>query len=273
MANLSYQEKACFEELLGMSSGYILDFSNNTFGRFVGDITNIDIYAGRGYEEYCSKANKLRQIWSEEPDNVVGTLMDAMLSYYEDYQLKNDKLTDYQKKKIGEMRLVCQRLMGDAKVVLPKKSEETLQTLLEDINNSLTRNKPTLALDRLHTYATKLIRQFCTDNGIKVTNDKGEYYALHSLAGMLKKHYEKNPLLESEFTITAMQESISLFDRYNNIRNDQSYAHDNEVLDNLEANFAVKTMANLLTFIDGVETYRKRIKANETQTEEVEWPF
>ncbi len=259
MANLSFKEKAIFEELFDMKTGYVIDFSNKTFALFVGDVVNIDVYGGIGYEEYSSKANKLRQIWAEEPDGVVGTLMEAMLSYYEDYQLRRDALTEYQKKKIAEMRLVTKRLMGNTvKLSLPIKQEETLQTLLDDINNALARNKPALVLDRLHTYSSKLLREICEDNGIKVTNDKGENLPLHSLAGMLKKTFEQNPLFQSTFTVLAIQNSISLFERYNSIRNNQSYAHDNEVLDTMEADFVVKMMANLITFIDSVENYRKR---------------
>ncbi len=266
MANLSMREKANFEELFEMGGGYVIDFSNNSFARFVGDVINIDIYNGPGYTEYCSKANKLRQIWSDEPDNVVGTLLGELISYYEDYQLRRDALTDYQKHKIEELRLVCERLLcNTASVQLPKKQEETLQTLLDDINNSLARNKPTLVLDRLHTFSTKLLRQICEDNGVSVINNKGEYYPLHSLAGMLRKHYEKNSVFQSPFTTMAIQ---------NSIRNNQSYAHDNPVLDTLEANFVIKTMANLIMFIDSVETYRKKqLQTQKSAESDFELPF
>ena len=274
MANLKVREKATFEEMFEMGGGYVLNFSNNSFAMFVGNSVNIDVYDGRGYEDYCSKANKLRQIWNREPDGVVGTLLNDLLSYYEENQLRREELTDYQQKKIEELRIVCQRLLGNStSVELPKKQEETLQTLLEDINNSLARNKPTLVLDRLHTFSTKLIRQICVENGITVVNNKGEFYPLHSLAGMLKKHYEQNPVFESPFTALAIQNSISLFDAYNSIRNNQSYAHDNDILGTMEASFAVKTMANLVTFIDGVESIRKKLQNSQSNTDDFELPF
>lgn len=100
MADLSYREKEDLEALFEMGSGYVMDFSNNTFAQFVGDAINLDVYQGVGYMEYSSKANKLRQIWSNEPDNVVGTLLDALLSYCEDYKLRRDKLTAYDKRKL-----------------------------------------------------------------------------------------------------------------------------------------------------------------------------
>lgn len=272
MAELTYREKADLEALFEMSSGYVMDFSNNSFSRFIGDVVNIDIYDGLGYTEYSSKANKLRQIWSNEPDNIVGTLLEALLKYCEDYKLRRESLTEYDSKKIGELLLVAERLKGNQlSVELPQKHEETLQTLKEDINSALSRNKPELVLDRLHTFSTKLLRQICEDNGITTVNDKGENFPLHSLAGMLKKKYEQDELFQSSFTAAAIQNSISLFDKYNAIRNNQSYAHDNPILGTMEAEFAVRIMADVIVFLDKAETYRKQQQKSKAKEEEFDF--
>lgn len=268
MADLSYIEKVDLEALFEMGNGYVMDFSNNTFAKFVYDVINIDVYQGVGYTEYSSKANKLRKIWLNEPDNIVGILLDALLTYCEDYKLRRDKLTDYDKKKIGELRLAAERLKGNQLAVnIPQKSEETLQTLKEDINSALTRNKPELVLDRLHTFSTKLLRQICLDNCITTTNNKGDNLPLHSLVGMLKKKYEQEEIFQSSFTPVAIQNSIMIFDRYNAIRNDQSYAHDNPILDSMEAEFAVRIMTDIIAFLDRVETYRKQISKTKQDTD------
>ena len=173
------------------------------------------------------------------------------------------------------MKLVAGRLKGNSLCVeLPQKKEATMQTLKEDINNALARNKPELVLDRLHTFSTKLLRQICTDNGIATVNDNGDNFPLHSLAGMLKKKYEQNTLFQSSFTATAIQNSISLFERYNTIRNNQSYAHDNPILDKMEAEFAVRIMTDVITFIDRAETYRKQVEKQDKYTEyNLNFPF
>ena len=276
MANLSYIEKDSLEKLFEMQSGYVMDFTNNSFSRFIGDSVNIDVYNGPGYKKYTSKANKLRQIWNSEPDNVVGILIEALLSHFEDMKLQEGKLTDWERKKIDEMRIVASRLKGDYhSITLPNKQEDSLQTLLEDINNALSRNKPVLALDRLHTFSTILLHGICIDNDINITDNKGNNLPLHSLAGMLKKKYEQDKLFKSTFTLMAIQNSISLFDKYNTIRNDQSYAHDNEILNTLEAEFAVRIMADFLTFIDKAELYRKKVseKMNKQADIDDELPF
>ena len=275
MANLSYQEKMALEGLFDMKTGYVLDFSNGSFSDFIKATVNIDIYNGPGYEEYCSKANKLRQIWDDEPDGVVGTLIEELLLYCENEKLRKDELTNYDKKTIADMRLVASRLKSNSShIELPSRQEDTLRTLQEDIDSALARNKPELVLDRLHTFSTKLLRQICAENNIAISDDKGNYYPLHSLAGMLKKKYEQDGLFQSSFTITAIGNSISLFDSFNSVRNSQNYAHDNEDLGTLEAEFIVKVMADFLSFIDKAEAYRKKNKKTATQSLfEDEFPF
>jgi len=81
MSNLTYGEKSKFEKLLGMESGYVLDFSNRSFAEFVRDSTGRDIYDSRYDYEGGSKANRLRAFWQKEDNSVVGKLMSAMLDY------------------------------------------------------------------------------------------------------------------------------------------------------------------------------------------------
>ena len=259
MVDLSMKEKSSIEELFGMGSGYVLDFSNNSFARFIIESINIDIYNGIDYEEYSSKANKLRQIINNENNYNVGKLLGDLIDYFEDLQLrKNNSLTQYETKKIAEIRNAAKRLFGSSvQVELPKAKEDNLQILIDDISNALQRNMPELVLDRLHTYATKLLRQICLDNGISVVDNNGQNYALHSLAGLLKNYYKNENIFESDFTILAIQNNITLFDKYNEIRNNKSYAHDNSVLNKIEAIFAVKTIANIIKFIDDLENFRK----------------
>jgi len=271
MANIPSKLKYAIEKLFQMSEGYVLDFSNASFARFISDSVNIDIYGGNGYTDYCSKANKLRQFISSEPDAVVGKLLNDMLIYCREMLSNNGKLDYAIDKKIEELHVSTSQMMeGALNIELPETKEETLQTLLEDINSALARNKPTLVLDRLHTFSTKYLRMICENKRIEVADGKGNLYPLHSLAGMLKKCYEKEND-KSEFSVLAIQNSIPLFDKFNSIRNNQSYAHDNEILENIEAEFVVKTMANVLIFIDKLEGLKNTQK--EHPKEVLDLPF
>lgn len=139
MANLTFREKRLFEELLVMGGGYVLDFTNPLFARFVVDAINIDIYESPGYTEYCSKANKLRQIWKNEKDDIVGKLMAELLDYFIDQHLSREvNLTEREQFLIQELTAVVKRLQENTVTInLPLKSEDTLKNLLEDIQDSL----------------------------------------------------------------------------------------------------------------------------------------
>lgn len=138
-------------------------------------------------------------------------------------------------------------------ISLPQSIEDDLETLSNDIAEALNRNEPTLVLDRLHTFSVKLVKSACIKHKISVYDDKRELYPLHSLVGMLRKFYKENGILQSEFSEQALKMSTSLFDGFNLVRNNQSFAHDNKILNNFEATYVVKIMAATISFIDGIE--------------------
>jgi hypothetical protein len=81
MSDLTYIEKSKFEQLLGMSGGYVLQFSNRSFSEFVRDSTGCDIYNSRYDYSSGSKANRLRAFWQKEDNRLVGKLMDDLLDF------------------------------------------------------------------------------------------------------------------------------------------------------------------------------------------------
>ncbi|MEQ8285697.1 hypothetical protein [Thalassospira sp.] len=89
MSSLTDIEKRYLEKLLGMQSGYVLDYSDATFGEFF-NRHKIDIH-GSKYQTYgTSKAKKMRTFWEREPDALVGNVLSEMLDSYEaDCDLNN----------------------------------------------------------------------------------------------------------------------------------------------------------------------------------------
>src|ERR1700685_1051307 len=79
MSDLTFFEKQTFEQFLGMASGYVLEFSNRTFGEFVRDCSGCDIYDQRYNSGSGSKANRLRAFWLKESNAVVGKLMHELV--------------------------------------------------------------------------------------------------------------------------------------------------------------------------------------------------
>ena len=60
--NTTTQERGRLEQFLGMSEGYVLDFSDRTFGDFVFEAAGKDIHSENYTTEGTSKAKKLRAL-------------------------------------------------------------------------------------------------------------------------------------------------------------------------------------------------------------------
>lgn len=80
MAELDTATKRRLESLLGMSGGYVLDFSNDSFADFVRTSVGFDPY--EKYSSDLSKAKLLRQIWREEPSPSVAKLNLDLLEHW-----------------------------------------------------------------------------------------------------------------------------------------------------------------------------------------------
>lgn len=126
----NYNQKLAIEELLDMRTGYVLDFSNNAFERFVYESIGINIYSDKGYEEYTSKANKLRQILNKESSQIVSKLILDLLNYCENYKLKHNELTEYDKKVINEIKDICLSHSSDNyRIRMPKALNKKIELI------------------------------------------------------------------------------------------------------------------------------------------------
>lgn len=162
MAKLKYTTKQAIEELFEMGSGYVLDFSNNSLERFVYGVIGINIYKDEGYEEYFSKANKLRQIFNTEPNFKVVKLINALLNYYEDYKMKDGEiLTEYEIKKINDIKKDIEGLEADGEnVVIYEEVDELIQKI--STRNARFNN---MALDEKLKEIGNLIEYLLKENG------------------------------------------------------------------------------------------------------------
>ena len=248
-----------FESLFEMGGGYVLDFNNSSFALFVGNSILLDVYNGRGYEEYKSKANKLRQIWKDEPNSRVGKLLLDLLDYFEEYlENKYGEIPDDKQELIDKLQLVANNLKNDTAVVpLPNIENDTLKSIQIDIREALAKGQPETIIDRLHTFTVMYIRQISSSHNVEIMSKSGENYPLHSLIGNLCKYYKNNDYFESGFPERALKYSISLFESFNAVRNDKSLAHANDVLSVDESYLVVSIMTIILDYIRRIEEKNK----------------
>lgn len=113
MANLSAREQAFLEDLLQMGGGYVLNFSNATFGQFIAMQLGIDIWDDRYQYGSGSKANRVRGFWTVEDDETVGHLLLAFLEYIDTEIALEHMLADaFKPHVVEECQKIARRLLG-----------------------------------------------------------------------------------------------------------------------------------------------------------------
>lgn len=78
-------------------------------------------------------------------------------------------------------------MLGAGNVELPDTQDADEKELKTQIELAINQGKPSIALDRLHTLATKVLKSVCASNGIALQNAKKERYNVAQLVGMLWK--------------------------------------------------------------------------------------
>lgn len=115
MATLSVRDQAFLEELLEMSGGYVLDFSNTTLGNFIAMHLGVNIWDDRYQYGSGSKANRLRGFWQIEDDVTVGRLLAAFLDYIDtEVALGHTSEDRFKPRVVQECRKIVRRLLGPA---------------------------------------------------------------------------------------------------------------------------------------------------------------
>lgn len=115
MAQMAYVEKDYFERLFDMQTGYVLDFTNYTYQRFIADTIHIDVY--KKYHN-LSKAKILRAIMDESDNITVGKLLLSLMQYMQARGL----VTEEKKEIFQKCSEIGYRLIG--KKVSPKSANK-----------------------------------------------------------------------------------------------------------------------------------------------------
>ncbi len=113
MSSLKPTDILILEKLFEMGDGYVLNFSNASFQRFILDVCNIDIYDSK-YAVYGeSKANRLRRFWPVESDKTVGILINEMLTYWKtNREINAIKINENEAQIFNNCLKIANRLRG-----------------------------------------------------------------------------------------------------------------------------------------------------------------
>lgn len=260
MSDLTGLDKRKLERLLDMGGGYVLNFSNRTFADFVMDSTGKDIDDSKYNYGSGSKANRLRGFWKEEPNFVVGKLMRDLLVYVVEINP-----TGHDALLLAECQRAVTRLVQDTPVpeldaLKPNADDSDFEMVASQVRDAIERNKPEAGLDRLHTFVIKFVRTLCVQRGVVVTKEK----ALHSLFGEYVKKLREQGAIDSEMTERILKSSISILEAFNRVRNEQSLAHDNPVLNYEESLLIFNHVTSSIRFLRELESRSQSQRLGET---------
>lgn len=249
MSDLTMIEKRKLERALRMSSGYVLEFSNNSYAEFMLDSVGIEIYDEKYNYATGSKANRMRAFWDQESNYVVGKLLGDIFDNWDELNFAFDI-----KPIPNECLRIVKRLKASAPVpdidaVEPNTADRDFEALARSVRESINQNEPEIGLDRLHTFVTKYFRVLCKKHGITTEWEK----PLHSLVGEYVKYLKKDGLIESEMTERILKSSISVMEAFNKVRNQHSFAHDNDILNYNESLLIFGHVTSSLRFIEAIE--------------------
>ncbi len=194
---------------------------------------------------------------------MVGKLVTEFIEYW-----KTRSFISFQKESpedkilLEEYEKIARRLNegGDSSVLeglKPREDDKTFSFLVRSIRESIERNQPESALDRLHTYVMRYVRSMGESRGIVFETEK----ALHSIFGELVKVLRKNGEIESEMADRILKFSISLMESFNDVRNNRSLAHDNTILNYEESILIVNNVASAVRFLEAIDKKRSAPKA------------
>lgn len=249
-----YIMKILVDDIFGSPSGagYVMNFSNKTFQEFFDGEIGIDIYDPT-YNS-GSKANCLRTFLTKADGPLAAKALRALWEHRDAVYGPFDQNDGQHSNKVKKFFEIVQSIETATDVIptdgIDRFAEnETLEELVTAIERDIQAKKPQAALDRLHTYCMKKFAHLLQQRGVTV--DKEE--ALHSRAGKYIKLVETEGRLE-EMTIRIMKSSISIFDSYNSVRNNKSFAHDNTLVEKHEARFIFDSVVSILRFLKNLET-------------------
>jgi hypothetical protein len=152
-------------------------------------------------------------------------------------------------------RRIAERLLQDAPVLelgalSPNSGGKDFDTLAKAVRDCIEKNEPEVGLDRLHTFVVKYVRVLCQKHGISVDREK----PLHSLFGEYVKKLKAAGRLGSVMTERILKSSISVLESFNDVRNEQSLAHDNSILNYDESLLIFNHVSNAIRFIASLES-------------------
>jgi len=234
-----------------MEAGYVLDFSDRAFSEFFSAEVGVNINDPKYYAGGGSKAKRLKQFLLSEPNDLAARAVRALWDYRQDMEAV--QVAPNEIKRDGQRCLeIVERWEGTgaafADAINRFAENATLDELVAALQRDIRANKPQVALDRLHTYCMKRFAHLLQQRGEGVS----ERDTLNGRAGRYFNPIRRDGKM-SVVSEKIMRSIVETFEQLNSVRNNESLAHDNELMAHAEARFVFDSVLCLLRFVQAIE--------------------
>lgn len=238
------------EKTTKAGKGFVWDFTNEDFRMFILSCTEKDIYS-KEYAEYGNSKNKrLKKFMEIENDNEVKNLLKELKKY----GISKRKLNKTNKAKFEKWIGKLSKSKISIQITDETfKNNKNVQLFVENIQECINKSNMSMAIDRLHTLFSGYIKYMCGKNKIETTNK-----SLDSLYSeyINKLYFDKK--LGDGMSKTIFTSSKKIMKDFDNVRNNMSAAHFNDIISNEEAEFICYHIINLLNYLIKVNTKKRK---------------
>lgn len=251
--------------------GYVLEFTNDSFRRFI--IESIDIDP---YEEYgqISKGKLLTEIYLDDiGDNKLFRLTSDILEEIERlksleeekeefYFTDNEKINSQKyiksyEKKIEVLTNILEKNSTDLSININMAvmTYTNIHELKKTVEECFRDNQYLNGLDRLHTLFHSYLIEICKTYDIefhKKGNEK-DRYSMDSLYNKVVNYFISKDAITSDVTVIILQSSKPMMKAFNDARNNHSKSHPTEqwILEN-EARYINGIVINTIQLMDTI---------------------
>lgn len=241
------------DQALGMTQGYVLDFKDKTFDDFVHRQFGIDVTAPLYAVDGASKGKRLHALLRCLVPGAQAEMLRVFWGYRTARPTVFEPLEPAVERSFLEMVARLEGATGriDLGVIEKFSDDPTLSELVDAIEREIQANAPHAALDRLHTYTMKKFGDLLRADGI----DVGPKDSLHGRAGRYINGLRRQGLM-GDVSEQIARSATQIFERFNDVRNNRSLAHDNQLLGIAEGRYVFETVLSLLRFIKALDEAR-----------------
>ena len=247
---ISSLEMQHLDKVFQMESGYVLNghFSDRTFARFFAEELNIDMDDPQFARYGTSKAKRLRCFLQTVDPGTAARVLRRLWGYREELRTDTGQWAGSSVKKTFEVIERLERGAPRTDGIERFSQDVTLDELVSAIERDVKANKPEVALDRLHTYCMKKFAHL-----LKLRGEEERYSeTLNARTGRYFNPMRRSGKVRS-ISEKIMKSTVETFELFNNVRNNESLAHDNVLIEPAEARFIFDGVVNLMRFLKTIE--------------------